>query len=444
MNSPIRSPWQLKLYRIATRLAQPAAGLILGHRLKKGKEDAARLGERKAVPGRPRPPGPLVWIHGASVGETVSMTPIVERLMARGYTLLVTSGTLTSARVLAERLPAAAIHQFIPLDTPGFMRRFFCHWRPDVGLIAESELWPNMIMEAGKADLPLMLLNGRMSDKSYQRWSKQEHFARVLLGRFDVIMAQSQRDGERFSRLGAPRIALGGNLKYDVLPPPADLASLALMEGATGGRPIWIAASTHPGEDELVIEAHRRIADRLPKLLTIIAPRHPHRGPEIETLARQMGVSTARRSDGLAPDRAVDVYVADTVGELGLFYRLAPVAFLGGSLVSHGGQNPIEPAKLGAAIVHGPHVHNFTDVYASLDEVGGAVRIMDTGALAGQVLHWLTHASSARQAGRQALAVVTELGGAADRVMQALDPLLASASLAQGRATPNHPGRSRL
>jgi 3-deoxy-D-manno-octulosonic-acid transferase len=261
MKSPIRSPWQLKLYRIATRLAQPAAGLILGHRLKKGKEDAARLGERKAVPGRSRPPGPLVWIHGASVGETVSMTPIVERLMARGYTLLVTSGTLTSARVMAERLPTAAIHQFIPLDTPGFMRRFFCHWRPDVGLIAESELWPNMIVEAGKAGLPLMLLNGRMSDKSYQRWSKQESFARVLLGRFDVIMAQSQRDGERFSRLGAPRITLGGNLKYDVLPPPADLASLALLEGATGGRPIWIAASTHPGE----AADHHRAAPPAPR-----------------------------------------------------------------------------------------------------------------------------------------------------------------------------------
>jgi 3-deoxy-D-manno-octulosonic-acid transferase len=430
----MKSPWQLKAYRMATRLAQPAAGLILGHRLKKGKEDPARLGERKGVPGRKRPEGRLVWIHGASVGETISMTPVVERLMARGYTVLVTSGTVTSARVMAERLPAASIHQFIPLDAPGFMRRFLRYWRPDVGLIAESELWPNMLIEAGKADIPLMLLNGRMSERSYARWSRQPAMARALLSRFDVVMAQSRLDGERYSRLGAPRIALGGNLKYDVSPPPADPATLALLEGATGGRPIWIAASTHPGEDEFVIDAHRRVAERLPKLLTILAPRHPQRGPDIEALARSMGVATGRRSLGDVPDSAVDLYVADTVGELGLFYRLAPIAYLGGSLVPHGGQNPIEPAKLGAAILHGPHVHNFTDVYASLDEKGGAVKTPDAGALAGQVLHWLSHPAEARRAGRQAGQIVGELAGAADRVMTALDPLLARATLARAEA----------
>jgi 3-deoxy-D-manno-octulosonic-acid transferase len=430
----MRSPWQLKAYRMATRLAQPAAGLILGHRLKKGKEDPARLGERKGVPGRKRPDGRLVWIHGASVGETISMTPIVERLMARGYTVLVTSGTLTSARVMAERLPAASIHQFIPLDAPGFMRSFLRYWRPDVGLIAESELWPNMLIEAGEAGIPLMLLNGRMSERSYERWSRQPAMARALLARFDVVMAQSRLDGERYSRLGAPRIALGGNLKYDVAPPPADPAMLALLEGATGGRPIWIAASTHPGEDQFIINAHRRVAERLPKLLTILAPRHPQRGADIEALARSMGVATGRRSLGDVPDSAVDLYVADTVGELGLFYRLAPIAYLGGSLVPHGGQNPIEPAKLGAAILHGPHVHNFTDVYASLNEKGGAVKTPDAGALAGQLLHWLSHPSEARGAGRQAGQIVGEFTGAADRVMTALDPLLARAALARAEA----------
>jgi 3-deoxy-D-manno-octulosonic-acid transferase len=429
----IKSPWQLKAYRLVTRLAQPAAGLILGHRLKKGKEDPSRLGERKGRPGKDRPGGRLVWIHGASVGETVSMTPIVERLMARGFTVLVTSGTVTSARVMAERLPTTAIHQFIPLDTPGFMRGFLGYWQPDVGLIAESELWPNMLIEAGKADVPLMLLNGRMSERSYARWMRQPAMAKALLSRFDVVMAQSRLDGDRYARLGAPRIALGGNLKYDVTPPPADPSALALLEGATAGRPVWIAASTHPGEDEMIIDAHRRVAERLPKLLTIIAPRHPTRGEDIAALGRAMAVATGRRTAGDLPDRAVDVYVADTVGELGLFYRLAPVAFLGGSLVPHGGQNPIEPAKLGAAIVHGRHVHNFTDVYASLDADGGAVNVPDTGALAGQVLHWLSHAGIARDAGRRAMTVVNEFSGAADRVMQALDPLLARAELIRGR-----------
>lgn len=428
-----KSPWQLRAYRALTRLAQPAAGLILSSRLKKGKEDPARLGERKGRAGLQRPAGPLVWVHGASVGETVSMTPIVERLLAAGYHILVTSGTVTSARVMAERLPAAAMHQFIPLDTPGFMRRFLRHWQPLVGLIAESELWPNMIVEAGKADVPLMLLNGRMSERSYARWQKQPAMARALLSRFDVVMAQSQLDGERYSRLGAPRIALGGNLKYDVLPPPANPAVLAMLEGVTAGRPIWIAASTHPGEDEMIIDAHRRVAERLPRLLTIIAPRHPQRGAEIESMARGQGVSSGCRSAGHSPDRAIDIYVADTVGELGLFYRLAPVAYLGGSLVPHGGQNPIEPAKLGTAIIHGPHVHNFTDVYASLDQAQGAVKVPDTGALAGQVLHWLNHAQAARAAGRHAMQVVSGLAGAADKVMQALDPLLARANLARVR-----------
>jgi 3-deoxy-D-manno-octulosonic-acid transferase len=432
----VKRPWQLRAYRLATRLAQPVAPFLLRHRLKRGKEDPARLGERQARPSLARPEGRLVWIHGASVGETVSMTPIVERLLARGLGVMVTSGTLTSARVMAERLPKGAFHQFIPLDTPGFMRRFFAHWRPDVGLIAESELWPNLIVEAGKADVPLMLLNGRMSERSFARWTKQAGFARALLSRFDVVMAQSRLDGERYARLGAPRIALGGNLKYDVSPPPADPAQLALIEGMTGGRPIWIAASTHPGEEEAVIAAHRQLVERLPRLLTLIAPRHPHRGEEVAALARAAGLSTARRTDGVPPDSAVDLYVADTVGELGLFYRLAPIAFLGGSLIPHGGQNPIEPAKLGAAIIHGPHVHNFLDVYASLDERGGAVSAPDAAALAEQVGRWLSQPQQARQAGRQALQIVLEFTGAADRIMQALDPLLARASLAHARLAP--------
>lgn len=430
----IKSPWQLKAYRMATRLAQPAAGLILSHRLKKGKEDAGRLGERKGRPGKPRPDGRLVWIHGASVGETMSMTPLVERLLSRGFSVLVTSGTVASARVMAERLPAAAIHQFIPLDTPGFMRAFLRHWQPDVGLIAESELWPNMLVEAGKADVPLMLLNGRMSERSYARWTRQPAMASALLSRFDVVMAQSRLDGDRYARLGAPRVALGGNLKYDVTPPPADPSSLALLEGATAGRPVWIAAGTHPGEDEMIIDAHRRVAERLPKLLTIIVPRHPQRGPDIAALSRSMAVATGRRAAGDIPDRAVDVYVADTLGELGLFYRLAPVAFLGATLVPRGGHAPIEPAKLGVAIVHGPHVDNNRDIYEALDEAGGAVKVPDTGALAGQVLHWLNHANLARQAGRQAMAAAAELSGAADRVMQALDPLLARAELKRARS----------
>lgn len=424
-------PWQIRLYRLGMRIATPAAGLVLRHRLKRGKEDPARLPERMGRPGRPRPQGRLVWLHGASVGETVTLTPIVARLMQQGLNVLVTSGTVTSARVMAERLPAGAIHQFIPLDSPRFMRRFLKHWRPELGLVAEAELWPNMLIEARKLDIPMMLLNGRMSDRSHARWMRQQAAARMLLSHFEIVLAHSRLDAERFERLGAPRVVMAGNLKYDVAPPPADPAALALMEGAVSGRPVWIAASTHPGEDEIVIDAHLRIAARLPRLLTIIAPRHPVRGAEIEALARGMGVPAACRSAGLMPDRAVDLYVCDTVGELGLFYRLCPVAFLGGSLVEHGGQNPIEPAKLQAAIVHGPHVHNFTDVYAALDGSGGAVKVTDAGALAGQVHAWLTDGAAARAVGRVAQAQVNRLGGAADRTMAAIEPLLARSQLAR-------------
>jgi 3-deoxy-D-manno-octulosonic-acid transferase len=275
-----------------------------------------------------------------------------------------------------------------------------------------------------------------MSERSYARWLKQPGIAHALLSRFDVVMAQSQRDGERFSRLGAPRVMLGGNLKYDVTPPPADPAALAMLQGVTSGRPIWVAASTHPGEEEMIIDAHRRVAERLPGLLTIIAPRHPQRGQDIAALSRSMAVATGLRSAGDIPDPAVDIYVADTLGELGLFFRLAPVAFLGATLVPRGGHNPVEPAKLGVAIIHGPHVDNNRDIYGSLDKSGGAIQVPDTGALAGQVLHWLTHANEARTTGRLAAQGVAALTGATDRIMQAIDPLLARAGLMARRAEP--------
>jgi 3-deoxy-D-manno-octulosonic-acid transferase len=427
----MRRPWQITAYRLATRLATPFSSLILRARVKKGKEDPTRLAERRGLPSVRRPDDPLVWVHGASVGETVSLTPLVERLIERGYAVLVTSGTLTSARVLASRLPAGAFHQFIPLDSPRYMRRFLKRWRPVIGIIAESEIWPNMIIEAGKIDLPLMLINARMTDRTHGRWSRQPHAARFLLARYDLVLAQSRLDAERYLSLGAPRVAQGGNLKFDVAPPPADMAALAQLEGVTAGRPVWIAASTHPGEDEQVIAAHRAMLDRHPALLTIIAPRHPERGPDIAALAREQGLASARRADGLLPDRAVDLYIADTIGELGLFYRLCPVAFLGGSLVAHGGQNPIEPAKLGAAIVHGPHVGNFMEVYRALSEARGAVETPDAAALAAQVSVWLENTARARSVGRAAQGAVNEMAGAVERALQAIEPLLARAALAR-------------
>lgn len=422
----------LTSYRLATALLEPVAAGLLVWRRRRGKEDPSRFAERRGYPGVRRPDRTLVWLHGASVGETVTLLPMVAQLQRRGLTVLVTSGTVTSAKLLAARLPAGAIHQYLPLDVPRYMRRFLDYWRPEIGLICESEIWPNLMIEARKREIPLVLVNARMSPRSFKRWYKAPRTSRYLLCCFECCLAQSQGDAERLARLGAPRVSVAGNLKFDVPAPPADPDMLAILDGLTTGRPVWIAASTHPGEDEMVLSAHLGIKPHLPELLTIIAPRHPQRGPEIEDLAQANGVAVARRTAGHAPERDVDFYIADTVNELGLFYRLSQVALLGGSLVPLiGGHNPIEPAKLGCALVHGPHVHNNAEIFAAFDEGGGARAVADTQELAATVHRWLSDPASARKAARAATKTSAELGGALARTVQAIEPLLMRVALGQ-------------
>ncbi len=422
-------------YRLATALLEPAAAGLLVWRRRRGKEDPTRFAERRGYPGVRRPDKTLVWLHGASVGETVTLLPLVETLKRRGLAVLVTSGTVTSARLLAARLPAGVIHQYLPLDVPRYMRRFLDYWRPEIGLICESEIWPNLMIEAKKRAVPLVLVNARMSARSYKRWYKAPQTSRYLLSCFECCLAQSQGDAERLAQLGAPRVSVAGNLKFDVPAPPADADTLAILDGLTTGRPVWIAASTHPGEDEMVLSAHLGIKPHLPKLLTIIAPRHPQRGPEIEELCEANGVSVARRAAGRPPDADVDIYVADTVGELGLLFRLSQVAFLGGSLVPVGGHNPIEPAKLGCAVVHGPHVQNFSEIFEAFDGDGGSRAVADTQELAGVVHGWLSDPASARQAARAAAGTSTRFGGALTRTMQAIEPLLMRVAIGQRDAS---------
>ncbi len=424
----------LQSYRIATALLEPVAAGLLVWRRRRGKEDPTRIAERRGYPGVRRPEGTLIWLHGASVGETVTLLPLVERLQRRGLSVLVTSGTLTSARLLATRLPPGVIHQYLPLDVPRYMRRFLDYWRPALGLICESEIWPNLVMEARKRAVPLVLVNARMSERSFRRWYKAPRTSRYLLSSFDRCLAQSQGDGERLAQLGAPRVSIAGNLKFDVPAPPAEADTLAILDGLTTGRPVWIAASTHPGEEEMVISAHLGLKPHLPGLLTIIAPRHPHRGDEIAELGMANGVAVARRAAGQLPGRDTELYVADTVGELGLLYRLAQVAFLGGSLVPTGGHNPIEPAKLGCALLHGPHIHNFAEIFAAFDRDGGSREVADTQGLAGAVHRWLSEPAAARQAARAAGQTAAQLGGALGRTMQAIEPLLMRVAIDQREA----------
>ncbi|MBA4270166.1 MAG: 3-deoxy-D-manno-octulosonic acid transferase [Methylobacterium sp.] len=419
-------------YRLLTGLLEPAAAGLLLWRRRRGKEDPTRLAERRGYPGVRRPDRPLVWLHGASVGETVTLLPLVARLQKRGLTVLVTSGTVTSATLLAARLPAGVIHQYLPLDVPRYMRRFLDYWRPSLGLICESEIWPNLLVEARRREVPLVLVNARMSERSFARWYKAPRTSRFLLSCFESCLAQSQGDAERLAQLGAPRVSVAGNLKFDVPAPPADADTLAILDGLTTGRPVWVAASTHPGEEEQVIAAHLAIKPYLPNLLTIIAPRHPQRGVEIEALAEANGIALARRGAGQMPEREAELYIADTVNELGLFYRLSQVAYLGGSLVPMiGGHNPIEPAKLGCALLHGPFVHNNAEIFAAFDAGGGAREVADAQGLAGAVHRWLSDPASARQAARAAAQTSAELGGALNRTIQALEPLLMRMALGQ-------------
>lgn len=417
-------PFSLRAWRAMTGLARPVATPFLMWRAGKGKEERGRLGERRGESMVPRPDGRLIWMHGASVGETVSLLPLIERLVQRGFSILVTSGTVTSARVLEKRLPAGSMHQFVPLDFPGFAARFLDHWQPDLILIAESELWPNMIAAASERGTPMVMVNGRMSQRSFARWSRFKPMAAALLSRFDLCLAQSEDDGRRLAALGAPRVAVTGNLKFDVLPPPADPMKVSSLSGIIGDRPVWMAASTHPGEEDILFAIHRVLVPHFPGLVTIIAPRHPHRGEEIALAAQNYGLHSARRSQGLLPDGATDIYIVDTVGELGLFYRVAPLVFMGGSLVPHGGQNPIEPGKLGAAILHGPHIGNFIDVFGALDAAGGSIAVKDAKDLAQTASDLLWDTARLREMARAAHDTVNKLGGAADRTLLELEPYL--------------------
>jgi 3-deoxy-D-manno-octulosonic-acid transferase len=423
----------LRAYRLLSAAAGPLTPLLLAERLRRGKEHRARVRERRGEAQIARPGGPLVWVHGASVGELNAVLPLIERISARGIGVLVTSGTVTSSGLAEQRLPRGVIHQFVPLDVPRFVRRFLKHWRPDLVLFAESDLWPNMIIEASAQGVPMIVVNGRLSENSLRGWRRLPATIVNLLGRLDLCLACTTADAARFGELGAPRVVTTGNLKFDVPGLPADAGKLAELQDAIGTRPVLAAASTHAGEENVVIAAHSRLRGNFPGLLTLIAPRHPERGPGVRELAAAAGLKAALRSRGERIDAATEIYVADTVGELGLIYRLAPMVFIGGSLVRHGGQNPIEAAKLGAAILHGPHVWNFAEIYAALDSARGAALIDDADRLTAALAAWLNDKAARESAAQAARTTVESLSGALERTLASLEPYLMQLQL-RGRA----------
>jgi 3-deoxy-D-manno-octulosonic-acid transferase len=421
---PDRLPLALRAYRLASRAATPLTPWLLAERLDRGREHPTRLAERRGEADLPRPHGPLVWVHGASVGEMLAVVPLIERINARDVSVLVTTGTVTSAALADQRLPAGVVHQFVPLDTPKFVNRFLDHWRPDVALFVESDLWPNLIIASSERKIPLVIVNGRVSERSFNRWRLAPGVIAALLDRFDLCLAQSLDNAQRFSRLGARRVTSTGNLKLDVPAPPADVATLNRFKALIGLRDVVAAASTHPGEETAIIAAHRRLRAKIPALLTVIAPRHPARGESIAEIGKVAGLSVALRSRGELPRRDVDVYIADTMGELGLVYRIAPIVFVGGSLATHGGQNPIEAIRLGAAVLHGPCVWNFAEIYSTLDKAHGAELVLDDEALTARLAAWLGDPAARAAVVAAAAETMDKLGGALERTLAALDPYL--------------------
>ena len=405
-------------YRCASAFAAPAIHAWLGHRRRRGKEDRARFGERLGRPGLPRPQGRLVWMHAISVGESVSLLPLVARLRETlpDVRVLITTGTVSSAQLLRERLPAEVLHQFAPVDRPSAVRRFADHWRPDLAVWVESELWPNLILETAGRGVPMLLVNARMSDRSAARWRRAPNLSRPVLASFVRVLAQSEADAARFRALGAPDVACHGNLKNDAPPLPADEHAVSALRQAIGGRPCWVAASTHEGEEAIVADAHTTLRRAFPALLTILAPRHPERGAAIADMLERRGLVTARRAANAGITQDTAVYLVDTLGELGLVYRLADIAFVGGSLAPHGGHNPLEPARLDCALVAGPYTDNFVQACAALESAGALSRVADADALAGTVgglLEDETARARCRAAAREA---ALGLGGAVEAV----------------------------
>ncbi len=416
----------LSLYRWGSTLGGPLILAYLGKRLRRGKEDPIRFGERLGKPSIPRPEGRLIWVHAASVGESISVLPLTARLREEfpDTHVLLTTGTVTSARLMVERLPEGARHQFVPVDRISYVRSFLDHWKPALAIWAESEFWPNLLCEAAAREIPLVLVNGRISDRSFARWRRTPQTIKRLLSCFVRCLGQSETDAERLRILGAEKATCPGNLKHAATPLPADPDALIDLKAAIGARPNWLAASTHPGEEEVCGQIHSQLAVEFPDLLTMIVPRHPERGGAIVETLRRQGLRCALRSAGELPAAETDIYVADTIGELGLFYRLAQIAFIGKSLVSRGGQNPLEAAVLGCPVVFGPNMANFRDMSSAMVAAGAAEEVADRDGLKDALARLLSDEERRRRYGRAGMDFATGEAKVIDRILEEVSPFL--------------------
>ena len=355
----------IRMYRILISLVFPILLVTyIRKRRKSGKEHPLRFNERLGLYKRPRPEGKLFWFHGASVGEAVSMLPLIDRLLKEdpNLSILVTTGTLTSAEIMEKRLPPRAFHQFIPFDVPKYAKRLLNHFKPDAALWFESELWPSLLSETHRRKIPLILVNGRISDKSFAMWRKFKFISQEILNCFSCCLGQSEQDKNRLILLGAKKAACFGNIKYAGQPLPVDEAKLTELKVKINGRKVFLISSTHDNEEEQLAAHFAQLKQSVADILIIVVPRHPHRGAEIQEMLERKGFKTALRSKGGEIGADIDVYIADTIGEMGYWYALSPIVFVGGSLVAHGGQNFMEPARDKCAVLVGPYMHNFVEM----------------------------------------------------------------------------------
>lgn len=363
-----------------------------------------------------------IWIHAVSVGEVEACRPLVKTLRAEfpQHQLLITTMTPTGSERVKLLFADSVTHCYLPYDLPFAINRFLNKIKPQFGIIMETEIWPNLLLCCEQKNIPLVLANARMSERSAKRYSRLANFTKIILNSLQLIAAQGQQDRQRFYDLGADikKVHAIGNLKYEInLPASLKEQAEAMRNMWDNNRPVWIAASTHEGEDEIVLNASRQIRAQFPDLLLIIVPRHPERFDRVTALTQRAGFKTLRRSEYRPCSSDVQVLVVDTMGELPLFYAASDVAFVGGSLVPHGGHNLLEPAALGRAVITGPHYFNFNEITTQFIEAEAAIQVIDTQSLADTVINLLENAQQRAQMGEAGLQLIANSQGASMRLV---------------------------
>ncbi|PZQ43753.1 MAG: 3-deoxy-D-manno-octulosonic acid transferase, partial [Micavibrio aeruginosavorus] len=412
-----------------TRAGLPLLEVLLALRLRRGKEDPLRTAERRGRPSLPRPLGKLAWIHAASVGEAQSALILIHAL-AKAHPdirVLVTSGTVTSAALMNKRLPSFAFHQYVPLDHPAWVQNFLDYWKPDLALWMESELWPNLLMSLKKRGIPAALVNARLSDKSFSNWMKAKNSAAQIIGCFNVILTQTEKDASHYRALGAKNVIVTDNIKYSAEPLPFDEAALSALKVATDNRPMWVYASTHAGEEDLACRAHKQIKEKLPNLLTILVPRHPERREEVANTCFENSVKFRLRGQShILPSPDDDVYIADTLGELGLFYTLSPIAMIGRSFSNDGGggHNPVEAAQMGCAVLTGPNNQNQRQLYDDMQADSAVIETKDEFEFTAILEELLTHQAKLETMQAKSAVFVARKTHVVETVLANITPLL--------------------